>query len=49
MAKVELQGIMHWATGTTVSKLDWQEVRDSELDRLADCIDAHINVSLLLD
>lgn len=40
--------LVKWVNGAEVRKQDWQEIRENELDRLADHIEASLNVDALL-
>lgn len=42
------ESILFWASGQKVSGLDWQRVRESELERLADTIEQHIDIPSLM-
>ena len=46
--KHALASILHWVSGREISTSDWQDVRERELDRLADVYEENINVESLL-
>jgi adenosylcobyric acid synthase len=47
--KTLTESILSWASGEQISGLDWQAVRESELDRLADTFEQHLDISSLLE
>ncbi|MET1256207.1 cobyric acid synthase [Aliikangiella maris] len=46
--KDSLQSILYWAAEQQIVCEDWQDVRESELDRLADVFEAHLNIEAIL-
>ncbi len=43
-----LAAILSWVSGKPQSGVDWDEVRNKELDRLADCFEQHLDINALL-
>ncbi|MCF6194648.1 MAG: hypothetical protein L3J46_10000 [Kangiellaceae bacterium] len=37
--------ILSWASGDKISAIDWNSVRENELDRLADNIEEHLDMN----
>ncbi len=43
-----LQQLLFWVSGKEQTSIDWNTVRDTELDRLADCFEEHLNIENIL-
>ncbi|NVK87591.1 MAG: cobyric acid synthase [Gammaproteobacteria bacterium] len=43
-----LSAILSWVDGTSIVAQDWQTIREQELDRLADCLQTHLNIDALM-
>lgn len=43
------ESILFWASGHKVAGLDWQEVRENELERLADVLEAHLDIPSIVE
>jgi adenosylcobyric acid synthase len=41
------QAVLHWAGLPTATRLDMQALREEGINRLADCLDAHLNMNAL--
>jgi len=46
--KCVTEAILHWVTGKKISSLDWNEVRNKELDRLADVLEMNLDIQEII-
>ena len=47
--KETTQALLSWISGKAVSAVDWNEIRESELERLADALEEHLDMEQLFD
>ena len=45
--KDSLQAILAWVSGQQVVEQDWSKIREQELDRFADCLEQHIDITAI--
>ena len=45
--KDSLESILHWVSGKHIDAESWRDVRERELERLADCYEKNLNIDAL--
>ncbi len=48
-SKESLSTILEWISDKTISTQDWNDVREFELERLADCFEEHLSLESILE
>lgn len=46
--KASMQTILHWVSGKQLAAQSWNETREHELNRLADCYEEHLDIEALI-
>ncbi|MCW9015556.1 MAG: cobyric acid synthase CobQ, partial [Kangiellaceae bacterium] len=47
--KSGIKSILHWVSGKQMEAQSWNQIREGELNRLADCYEEYLDIEALID